>query len=65
MKGNFVILLHGVLKHYSDFESIPMSFDNLIRFEPEIIPEPHTEEQHEEMETYNDKLKELMSRETK
>jgi hypothetical protein len=65
MKGEFDIILNGVIKRYTDFDDIPLVFDNLIRFEPEIIPEPHTEEQHEEMETYNDKLKELMSRELK
>ena len=65
MKGEFDIILDGVIKRYTDFDDIPLVFDNLIRFEPEIIPEPHTEEEHELMETYNDKLKELMSRETK
>jgi len=65
MKGEFDIILDGVIKRYTDFDDIPLVFDNLIRFEPDIIPEPHTEEEHELMETYNDKLKELMSRETK
>ena len=65
MKGEFDIILNGVIKRYTDFDDIPLVFDNLIRFEPEIIPEPHTEEEHELMETYNDKLKELMNRETK
>jgi len=65
MKGEFDIILNGVIKRYTDFDDIPLVFDNLIRFEPEIIPEPHTEEEHELMETYNDKLKELMSREIK
>jgi hypothetical protein len=65
MRGEFDIILNGVIKRYTDFDDIPLVFDNLIRFEPEIIPEPHTEEEHELMETYNDKLKELMSREIK
>lgn len=65
MKGEFDIILNGVITRYTDFDDIPLVFDNLIRFAPEIIPEPHTEEQHEEMETYNDKLKELMKRELK
>jgi len=65
MRGEFDIILNGVIKRYTDFDDIPLVFDNLIRFEPEIIPEPHTEEEHELMETYNNKLKELMSREIK
>lgn len=65
MKGEFDITIAGVVHRYTNYDDIPMVFDNLIRFEPEIIPEPHTEEQHEIMESYNDKLKELMKRETK
>jgi hypothetical protein len=65
MKGEFDITIGGVVHRYTDYNDIPMVFDNLIRFEPEIIPEPHTEEQHEIMESYNDKLKELMKRETR
>jgi hypothetical protein len=65
MKGRFVILLNGVLTHYSDTDSIPMAFDNLISFEPEYPEGPHTDEEHEEMTTYNDMLKELMKRELK
>ena len=45
------------------YEDIPDSFDNVIRFEPEIPPEPHTEEQHEEIEKWPGRLKELMKRE--
>lgn len=63
MKGRFVIRVGNDLIAYEDTEMIPMSFDNLIEFSPEIIPEPHTEEQHEIMESYNDVLKELMTRE--
>lgn len=48
---------------FQDWNDIPMEFDNLIRFEPELIPEPHTEEEHEIVEGYNDKLKEMMGRE--
>jgi hypothetical protein len=65
MKGEFDITIDGVVHRYTNYNDIPMVFDNLIRFEPEIIPEPHTEEQHEIMESYNDKLKELMKRETR
>ena len=63
MKGRFVIRTGKDLIEYTDTDMIPMSFDNLIEFAPEIIPEPHTEEQHEEMESYNNVLKELMTRE--
>ena len=45
---------------FTKYEDIIESFDNVIRVEPEIPPEPHTEEQHEEIEKWNDKLKILM-----
>ena len=63
MKGLFLIKDGVNYMEFHNYDDIPMSFDNLIRFEPEVIPEPHTEEQHELMESYNDKLKELMNRE--
>ena len=32
----------------------------MIEFLPEIPPEPHTEEQHQEIEQWNGKLQQLM-----
>ena len=65
MKGEFVILKDGVLEYYSDYDSIPETFDNVIRCEFEYPEGPHSEEQHEEMEQYNNLLQALMQRETK
>lgn len=65
VKGNFVVLLNGVLTYYSDYESIPDSFDNLIRCEFEYPEGPHTDGEHEEMHGFNDLLQNLMKRETK
>ena len=63
MKGEFVIREGSAIITYGDFDEIPMEFDNLISFKP-IAPEPpHSEEDHQEMETYNAKLQELMKRE--
>ena len=55
----FVIKDKGKLVTYTDFDAIPNEFDHIIKFVPKVPPEPHTEEQHEEMEQWNDKLKEL------
>lgn len=60
MKGEFVVLKNGILETYSNYEDIPEDFDNVIKFLPEPIPEPHTEEQHAEIDTWNDKLQRLM-----
>ena len=48
---------------FTKYEDIIESFDNVIRFEPEIPPEPHTEDQHEEIQKWPGRLKELMKRE--
>ena len=48
---------------FTKYEDIIESFDNFIRFEPEIPPEPHTEDQHEEIQKWPGRLKELMKRE--
>jgi hypothetical protein len=65
MSHKFVILLDGKLVTYNKYEDIPNSFDNLISFLPEIPEGPHNEEQHNEIESWNEKLKELLNRETK
>lgn len=65
MRGEFVILINGELKSYTNYEEIPESFDNLIKFLPEYLDPPHSKEQHRIMDTYNDKLQELIGRELK
>ena len=63
MKGEFVIREGSAIITYEDFDEIPMEFDNLISFNPIAPDPPHSEEDHQEMETYNAKLQELMKRE--
>lgn len=65
MAHKFTILLDGKLINYDRYEDIPLEFDNLIEFLPEIPPGPHTDEQHEEIDQWMNRLAELMKRETK
>jgi hypothetical protein len=68
MKHEFVILRNGVLETYDKYEDIPESFDNLIKFLPYVPEEEHgheTEHEHELIAEWNEKLKELLKRETK
>ena len=60
----FIILLNGELKTYHNYNDIPEKFDNIIKFNPCVPEAPHNEHQHDEIETWNDKLKELIKRET-
>ena len=63
MKGEFVIKVGSKLVTYDNYDDIPMVFDNLISFKPDAPEPPHSEEEHNEMETYNTKLQVLMRRE--
>lgn len=58
-------MIDGKIKTFERFDDIPKTIENVIAFEPEVPPPPHTHEQHEEIDGWNDKLKELMKRETK
>lgn len=63
MPHEFVIKRNGILETYTKFEDIPLDFEHVIKFMPEIPPEPHTEEEHEEIEEWNDRFQMLMQRE--
>ena len=63
MNGTFIIREKNELVTYTKYEDIPMEFDHVIKFFPKWPEGPHTDEEHEYMETFNDKLKELMQRE--
>ena len=63
MPHEFVLLVEKQLKTYTKYEDIPEIFDNVIKFIPEIPEPPHTQEQHEEIESWNKKLQILMEKE--
>lgn len=63
MAHRFVILNDGKLNTYNTYESIPDTFDNVIEFLPEIPPGPHTDDQHHEIDQWNNRLKQLLKRE--
>jgi len=63
MPHEFVVLIGKELKTYTRYEDIPEEFDNVIRFMPEVPEPPHTQEQHEEVESWNKKLQMLMEKE--
>jgi len=65
MNHVFQILIDGEIKTYHNFNEIPDKFDNVISFCPIIPDGPHTKEEHDEINNWNDKLKELMKRELK
>lgn len=60
MTHEFVIMRNGVLETYTDYHKIPSDFQHVIKFNPEMPSGPHTDEEHDEMGTWNDKLQRLM-----
>jgi hypothetical protein len=60
MAHRFVIMINNELHVYDQYEQIPDQFDHVIEFQPEIPPEPHTHEQHLEIDSWMPKFKKLM-----
>ena len=60
MKGEFIIKTGEELITYTDYDDIPNTFDHVIKFNPDWPEPPHTQEDHDIMEVFNDKLQALM-----
>ena len=60
MKGEYVIMVDGKLITYTDYDNIPDTFDHVIKFNPDWPESPHTQEDHDMMAVFNDKLQVLM-----
>ena len=60
MKGEFIIKTGEELITYTDYDDIPNTFDHVIKFDPDWPEPPHTQEDHDLMEVFNDKLQVLM-----
>jgi len=63
MAHRFVIMINGVLHTFQDFAAIPADIDHVIEFIPQIPPEPHTEEQHLEINSWSAQFQSLLERE--
>ena len=60
MTGEFIIKIGEELITYTDYDDIPNTFDHVIKFNPDWPEPPHTQEDHDLMEVFNDKLQVLM-----
>ena len=63
MTHEFVLLVNGELKTFTNYEDIPEDFDNVIKFAPEIPEGPHTHDEHDEISLWNNRLQQLMEKE--
>ena len=65
MKGEFrVKLLDKTIVDYTDFNDIPDKVYRILKFIPDYPPSPHSEEDHKLIKTFDNKLHELLRRET-
>jgi hypothetical protein len=56
----FVFLVDGEMVTVHSWDDVPERFERVIKFVPVIPPDPHTEEQHEEIGLWNARLQQLM-----
>lgn len=63
MPHRFVVRVAGCLEIYDRFKDIPEEIEHVIEFRPEVPPPPHTDAQHEEIDSWNSRLQELIRRE--
>ena len=61
--AEFQFIINGELVTFDNYENIPDEFEHVIRFLPDIISEPHTEDEHDEIAVWNDRLQQLMEKE--
>ena len=65
MKHKFTVRIDKEVLTYDNYDDIPEKFDNLISFVPNLPVGPHTQEQHDEIESWMEKFIALRKRETK
>ena len=61
--AEFQFIINGELVTFDKYEDIPDEFEHVIRFLPDVISEPHTEEEHDELAKWDGRLQELMEKE--
>ena len=54
--------LDGSLQEAANWNALPEAMEFLVTFEPTFPGEPHTQEDHDYMETFDAKLHELLGR---
>ena len=65
MKGSYKIkTFDNNIIEYDNYDNIPDKFFRLIKYNPEYPPTPHSEEDHKMIEEFDNKLHELLRRES-
>ena len=61
--AEFQFIVNGELVTYDSWENIPEEFEHVIKFIPDVPPDPHTEDEHAEMKIWNTRLQQLLEQE--
>ena len=56
------VTLDGVLEHGTHWDDLPERMDRIVAFVPDYPDPPHTQEDHDAMATFNDRLQEALKR---
>ena len=60
LTGRFVFRVAGVVRTYRHWDDVPLAFEEVIAFQPDIPPPPHTAEQHAAIERWEARLRWLL-----
>ena len=63
MQGQYVVKIDNKTFEYTDANDIPKKFDHLIKFVPKEPSEPHSQKDHDYINTFPEKFKEVFARE--
>ena len=61
--GKYKVVTGGVEYAYTNWNDIPAVFDHLIQFIPDIPPAPHTDKEHEMIDSIPEIFKQFMRKE--
>jgi len=62
MIGEYTVKIGNKLFDYTNVDDIPKEFDHLIKFLPTLPPEPHTPEEHDLIDSFMPKMREIQKR---
>ena len=62
MIGEYTVKIGDKLFNYKNVDDIPEKFDHLIKFLPTEPPEPHTPEEHDLIDSFVPKMREIQKR---
>ena len=62
MIGEYTVKIGDKIFEYTNLDDIPEKFDHLIKFMPTEPPEPHSQEDHDYINTFPNKFKEIFKK---